>query len=98
MNRQPEPAIPDEVGGAVRDLASSWHLPEAARDRSGWRDRIRTEGGRRWSWPAWGRRLAAAAALAVTITLMAALVAVWLARPPRGPSASAIGGSTSTPR
>jgi hypothetical protein len=98
MNRQPEPEIPDDVRAAVRDLASSWHLPAAARDRSGWQDRIRPERDRPRSWAAWGRRLAAAAALALTVTAMAALVAVWLAMPPSGPSASGINGPSFTPR
>ena len=99
MNGEADPTALDDVGRAVRDLATSWTMPPAAREVAGWRDRIAPAGAIRRRWPSWGRPVVAAAGLALTISIAAALLAVWLVLPPRGgPGPGASGQPSSTPR
>ncbi len=99
MNSEADPTGLDDVGRAVRDLATSWTMPPATRDVAGWRDRIAPTGAIRRRWGSWGRPVAAAAGLALTISIAAALLAVWLVLPPRGgPGPGASGQPSSTPR
>lgn len=99
MNHEADPTALDDVGRAVRDLATSWTMPPAARAVGAWRVRIPPTDVIRRRWPSWGRPVAAAAGLALTISIVGALLAVWLVLPPRGgPGQGASGQPSSTPR
>lgn len=80
----PEAERVDDVvlGQIVRDVAASWEMPPARLDQPSWRDRVRTPRSRRAAAAqGWLSRLGQAATVAVALTVVAALVAVWLTRP-----------------
>src|SRR6185369_9516293 len=70
------------LGRIVRDLAASWEMPPVRLDQPSWRDRVRTPPTRRADAArGWLSRLGQAATAAIALTVVAALVAVWLTRP-----------------
>lgn len=71
------------LGAIVRDVAASWEMPPVRLDQPSWRDRVRTPRDRRAAAArGWLSRVGQAATAAVALTVGAALVAVWLTRPP----------------
>jgi hypothetical protein len=72
----------------VRDVAGAWTMPPVRLDAPSWRDRVRGPRARRLAAGGWFGRLGQAAAAAVTLTVVAALVAVVLTRPSTGPGKS----------
>jgi hypothetical protein len=95
-----DPFGEESIGRIVRDLAGSWEMPPVRLDQPSWRARLRPRATRRLA-PAqgWLGRLGQAAVAAVTLTVVASLVAVWLTRPPQAakPSDSAAPRATGTP-
>ena len=80
----PEAERLDDValGRIVREVAASWEMPPGRLDQPSWRDRVRTPGARRAAAVrGWLSRLGQAATVAVALTVVAALIAVWLTRP-----------------
>ena len=74
------------IGRMVRDVAEGWTMPPVRLDQPGWRDRVRSPRVRRAAAiRGWTGRLAQAAGAAVALTVGAALLGVWLTRPP-GPA------------
>jgi hypothetical protein len=70
------------LGRIVRDVAASWEMPPVRLDQPSWRDRVRTPRARRADAArGWVSRLGQAATAAIALTVVAALVAVWLTRP-----------------
>lgn len=84
--RQPmtlEPVDDETIGLLVRDAADGWTMPAVRLDASSWRDRVRGPRARRVATArGWFGRLGQAATAAVALTVVAALVAVVLTRPP----------------
>ncbi|MEZ0240661.1 MAG: YncE family protein [Chloroflexota bacterium] len=71
------------LGRIVRDVAASWEMPPVRLDQPSWRDRVRTPRARQAAAArGWLSRVGQAATAAVALTVGAALVAVWLTRPP----------------
>jgi hypothetical protein len=70
------------LGRIVRDVAASWEMPPVRLDQPSWRDRVRTpRAGGAGAAQGWLSRLGQAATAAIALTVIAALVAVWLTRP-----------------
>ena len=80
----PEAERLDDValGRIVREVAASWAMPPVRLDQPSWRDRVRPLRARRATAArGWLSRLGQAATAAIALTVVAALVAVWLTRP-----------------
>ena len=94
MTRDPRSAAYDDatIEQLVRDVAGEWTMPPVRLDAPSWRERVRTSRVRRLTAAGgWFGRLGQAATAAVTLTVIAALVAVLLTRPstePGKPTAS----------
>ena len=95
MTRDLRPARPEPVDDAaieqlIRDVASSWTMPPVRLDAPAWRDRVRSPRARRLEAArGWFGRVGQAATAAVALTVVAALVAVMVTRPPVTPGKSA---------
>ena len=94
----------DAIGRLVRDAAEGWTMPAVRLDAPPWRDRIRGPRGRRVAAArGWLGRVGQAASAAVALTVVGALVAVTLTRPPAhsgtspAPSRGETPGSSSAP-
>jgi hypothetical protein len=73
----------------VRDVAGEWTMPPVRLDAPSWRERVRSPRSRRLATVAgWFGRLGQAATAAVTLTVVAALVAVVLTTPRNQPGKS----------
>jgi hypothetical protein len=101
--RSPQPLDEAQLGSLVRDVASDWELPPVRLDQPGWRDRVRSPRSRRTdTLSGWLGRVGRAATAAIALTVVAALVAVYLTRPPqstgKAPVSSGPTPSGSTPR
>jgi hypothetical protein len=82
MARGAHPIDDDDVARLVREVAGGWSMPPVRLDQPGWRERIRSPQGRRAaSLKGWFGRLGQAAAAGVVLTVVAALVAVYLTGP-----------------
>ena len=80
-----------EIARIVRDVVDGWSMPPVRLDQPGWRDRIRSPRARRTaSIRGWTGRLGQAAGAAVALTVGAALLGVWLTRPPGPASQTAV--------
>ena len=85
-----EPVDDAAIEQLVRDVASGWTMPAVRLDAPSWRDRIRGPRARRLdSARGWLARVGQAASAAVALTVVAALVAVVITRPPTTPGKSA---------
>jgi hypothetical protein len=81
MGPEPERLDDAALGGIVREVAASWEMPPVRLDQPSWRDRVRTPRTRRAAAAqGWLSRLGQAATAAIALTVVAALVAVWLTR------------------
>ncbi|HTK44960.1 MAG TPA: hypothetical protein VL749_06385 [Patescibacteria group bacterium] len=112
MTRDPHSAGYDDatIEQLVRDVAEEWTMPPVRLDAPGWRARVRSSRTRRLvAAEAWFGRLGQAATAAVALTVVGALVAVLITRPPEpgktpepssgsGPSASPGARATSLPK
>ena len=94
----------EAIGSLVRETAASWVMPPVRLDAPSWRDRVRSPRARRVaSARGWLGRLGQAGTAAIALTVVAALVAVVLTRPPSqvastpGPSTIASPGDTGGP-
>ena len=94
MTRDHDPLLPaslddEAIGLLVRDVAEGWTMPPVRLDAPGWRERVR---GRRARLADSMRsslgRAGQAAMAAVALTVVAALVAVVITRPPQQPAGS----------
>lgn len=90
----------DAIGLLVRELAHGWTMPPVRLDAPGWRDRVRGRRARlaevvRRAFDRAGR----AAMAAIALTVVAALVAVVITRPPQQPAGTPnpTGGATAEP-
>ena len=84
-NRNDDPAIEQ----LVRDVVEGWSMPPVRLDAPSWRDRVRSPRSRRLAAAGgWLRRFGQAATAAVALTVVGALVAVLLTRPPTEPGKS----------
>jgi hypothetical protein len=73
----------------VRDAASGWTMPAVRLDAPSWRDRVRSPGARRMDAArGWLVRAGQAATGAIALTVVGALLAVLLVRPPAEPGSS----------
>jgi hypothetical protein len=102
-SKNTRPVDDAELGSLVREVASGWELPRVRLDQPGWRDRVRTPRSRRAdSLSGWLGRAGQAATAAIALTVVAALVAVYLTRPPqstgKAPASGSPAPSGSTPR
>jgi hypothetical protein len=89
----------DEIGQLVRDVAAGWTMPPQRLDAPSWRDRVRSPRARRIaSVRGWFGRVGQAAAAAVALTVIGALVAVVITRPPVNPGKSPAASPGSSPR
>jgi hypothetical protein len=89
----------EDIGQLVRDVAAGWTMPSQRLDAPSWRDRVRSPGARRIaSVRGWFGRLGQAAAAAVALTVIGALVAVVITRPPVNPGKSPAASPGSSPR
>jgi hypothetical protein len=80
----PKPLDDAQLGSLIRDVASGWELPPVRLDQEGWRDRVRSPRSRRAeTLSGWLGRVGRAATAAIALTVVAALVAVYLTRPPQ---------------
>src|SRR5215207_5387292 len=95
MNRDSRrPSRDDNIDEAaiahlIREVVAGWTMPSVRLDAPSWRDRVRSprarglEATRRWL-----GRVGQAASTAVALTVIAALVAVVITRPPTEPGTS----------
>jgi hypothetical protein len=109
MTRDPRSTGYDDstIERLVRDAASEWNMPPVRLDAPGWRERVRSARTRRIATlGGWFGRVGQAASAAVALTVVAALVAVLITRPPEpgkspepssGSRPSASAGAESTP-
>ena len=104
MTRDPRtPSIVDEfddeaIAQLVRDTAADWTMPAVRLDAPSWRERIRGPRARRVAATrGWFGRIGQAASAAVALTVIGALVAVVITRPPSGPGKTSAPSSGSTP-
>jgi hypothetical protein len=85
MTRDPRlPGYDDAtIEQLVRDVAGEWHMPPVRLDAPGWRERVRSSRTRRLAAAGgWFGRLGQAATAAIALTVVGALVAVVITRPP----------------
>ncbi|MEA2675046.1 MAG: hypothetical protein QOI92_2238, partial [Chloroflexota bacterium] len=94
----------EAIGTLVRETAAGWAMPPVRLDAPSWRDRVRSPRERRAaSARGWLGRLGQAGTAAIVLTVVAALVAVILTRPPSqvasspGPSTITTPGATGGP-
>ncbi len=92
-----------DIGRIVRDVADGWTMPAVRLDQPGWRDRVRSPRVRRAAAiRGWTGRLGQAAGAALALTVGAALLGVWLTRPPGPAGQTAVpsrnGSANTTPR
>jgi hypothetical protein len=92
-------ALDDEaLAQLVRDVAGEWVMPPVRLDAASWRDRVRTGRGRRIAGIRTGfGRIGQALTAAVALTVVGALLAVVLTRPPAQPGKSPEPSSGRTP-
>ncbi len=84
-----EPLDDAAIEDLVRDAAAGWTMPAVRLDAPSWRDRVRSPRVRRVEAArGWLARVGQAATAAVALTVVGALVAVLLVRPPEGPGAT----------
>jgi hypothetical protein len=82
----------------VRDVASGWTMPPVRLDAPAWRDRVRNSRTRRLAVAGgWLGRLGQAATAAVVLTVVGAMIAVVLTRPPLEPGKSPQPSSSAAP-
>lgn len=94
----PESFDDDAIAGLVRDAAAAWMMPPVRLDAPSWRKRVRGPRARRVAAArGWFGRLGQAATAAVALTVVGALIAVVLTRPPVGPGKSAPPSTGATP-
>ncbi len=84
-----DPIDDEAIARLVRDVAGGWSMPPVRLDAPSWRDRVRSPRAR-WldSVRGWLVRVGQAATAAVVLTVVGALVAVLLLRPPMEPGSS----------
>ena len=88
MTRDPRsPGYDDPtIEQLVRDVAGEWSMPPVRLDAPSWRERVRSQRARRLEAAGgWFGRLGQAATAAITLTVVAALVAVVLTQPRQEP-------------
>ena len=91
MTRDPRSTGYDDatIEQLVRDVAGEWTMPPVRLDAPSWRERVRSPRVRRFAAAGgWFGRLGQAATAAITLTVVAALVAVVLTQPPNQPGKS----------
>ncbi|MEO5704505.1 MAG: hypothetical protein ABIZ52_05395 [Candidatus Limnocylindrales bacterium] len=92
----PEPVDDEAIGQLVREAADGWTMPAVRLDAPSWRDRVRGPRARRVDAArGWFGRLGQAATAAVALTVVAALLAVVITRPPQ-PGSSPVPSSGQT--
>lgn len=100
--RPPVPGGPLDdaaIAQLVREVADGWTLPPQRLDAPSWRDRVRSDRTRRLSSAGgWFARVGQAATAAIALTVVGALLAVLITRPPQDPAASPVPSAGSTPR
>jgi hypothetical protein len=90
-----EPIDDAAIQELVRDAAHAWTMPAVRLDAPSWRDRVRSPRARRLDAArGWLGRVGQAATGAIALTVVAALAAVLITRPPGDPGSS---GDTSGP-
>ena len=85
MTRDPHSAGYDDatIEQLVRDVAGEWNMPPVRLDAPGWRERVRSSRTRRLAAAGgWFGRIGQAATAAIALTVVGALVAVVVTRPP----------------
>jgi hypothetical protein len=85
MTRDPRfPGYDDAtIEQLVRDVAGEWNMPPVRLDAPGWRERVRSSRTRRLAAAGgWFGRIGQAATAAIALTVVGALVAVVVTRPP----------------
>jgi hypothetical protein len=88
----------DAIAQLVRDAAADWTMPAVRLDAPSWRERVRGPRARRAAATrGWFGRIGQAASAAVALTVVGALVAVVISRPPSGPGKTSAPSSGSTP-
>lgn len=88
MTRDPRSTAYDDatIEQLVRDAAGEWTMPPVRLDAPSWRERVRSPRARRLEAAGgWFGRLGQAATAAITLTVVAALVAVVLTQPRQEP-------------
>ena len=88
MTRDPRSTGYDDatIEQLVRDVAGEWSMPPVRLDAPSWRERVRSSRARRLDTAGrWFRALGQAATAAITLTVVAALVAVFLTQPRNEP-------------
>jgi hypothetical protein len=96
---RPEPLDDAGIAQLVRDAAGSWTMPPVRLDAPLWRDRVRSPRVRRLNAArGWLGRAGQAAIAAVALTVVGALVAVVLTRPPDDAARSPEPSAGTTPR
>lgn len=93
-----EPVDDAAIEQLVRDAVGGWTMPAVRLDAPSWSDRVRSPGARRLDGArGWLGRVGQAATAAIALTVVAALVAVVITRPPIGPGKSPEPSGRSTP-
>ena len=88
-NSGPRPVDDAAIEELVRDVAGGWTMPPVRLDAPSWRDRVRGPRARRLAAASgWLARVGQAATAAIALTVVAALVAVVITRPPADPGRS----------
>ena len=86
------------IGLLVRDVAEDWTIPPVRLDAPAWRDRVRGRRERRLAAArGWFGRVGQAATAAVALTVVGALIAVIITRPPTEPGKSPAPSGPSSP-
>ncbi len=101
MTREPHADAYDDaaIEQLVRDVAGGWSMPPVRLDSPAWRDRVRSSRARRLATAGgWLGRFGQAATAAVVLTVVGALIAVVLTRPPLEPGKSPAPSTGATPR
>jgi hypothetical protein len=89
----------EAIVALVRETAAGWAMPPVRLDAPSWRERVRSPRARRVaSARGWFGRLGQAATAAVALTIIGALVAVVITRPPINPGKSPAVSPPSSPR
>jgi hypothetical protein len=85
----PRPVDDAAIEELVRDVVGGWTMPPVRLDAPSWRDRVRGPRARRLAAASgWLARAGQAATAAIALTVVAALVAVVITRPPADPGKS----------
>lgn len=93
-----EPLDDSQIARLVHDVADGWTMPPVRLDAPAWRERVRSRRARRLEEASgWLARVGRATSAAVALTVVAALVAIIVTRPPQDPGTSPDASDRSSP-